>query len=320
MLVTGATDTMDLPMSGPVCPVCTTELDARVLGVSGESQLLQCPGCELQVWEPRSHPGEAYYDNDPHYLAEPYVDWLGWHHSIAVKMLPRSVSTVLDVGCSDGRFIYAVAARGVKAVGIDISQRLVTLGNQRHGGDLLRCVALDAYIESVKVPVDALTLFEVVEHVEDPLAFLRTALRALKIGGTVMISTPNRDGYPKPEAGYDEPPHHLTRWNTRALTALATAAGLEVSRVEICPAEIAIKAFLLSRFRFGVVVALLRRSARRARERGSQDLAIEQRVPVRSAILVKDRLAEAIARVTAPLLRPFFPGPAMILIATKRAT
>ncbi len=298
----------------PVCPGCGAALAPRVLDTSGPSRLLQCPSCELQVWEPRTNPGGEWYDEDAHYLGKAVVDWLGWYQQVGLDSLPSGARTLLDIGCADGRFVYAAAHRGIDARGIDIAERLIVLGNERNGGDRLSHLTLDAYLARPHPTVDVVTLFEVIEHVEEPLEFLRSSLRALRPGGTVVISTPNRHGFPHPPKGYDEPPHHLTRWSTMALLNVARRAGVVDARVTVCPPHIAIKAYLLAQLRFGIVMRMLRRSAKLAAGDRAAELAALRRSRVRSLILAKDVIAGIAARLAAPFIGRWFPGPAMILV------
>lgn len=86
---------------------------------------------------------------------------------------------------------------------------------------------------------DVVTAFQVLEHVADPLAFLRDAAACLKPGGTLVIGVPDSDSYLGTLANFvlNAPPHHVTWWNARSLTALAEIAGLEDVRLHHAPVE-----------------------------------------------------------------------------------
>lgn len=292
------------------CPVCGSALPSTAVEKSSTSSLYHCVTCDLQVWEPRRNPGPHWYDENAHYLAKAIVNWLGWYQRYGLSEVPADAQRLLDVGCADGRFVYAAAARGIDAVGIDFSERLVRDGNTRHQGHRLVAATLEDYLEQHSESFDVVTLFEVIEHVEDPLSFLGCALSAVREGGTVIVSTPNRDGFPHPPKGYDEPPHHLTRWSLRALGELAKRAGIVGSRIAVCPPEVGIKAFLLG-IRFGIVVRLLRRRAA-AKEPGhaSHD-------DVRALIRAKDLAAGGAARLLTPIVGQWFPGPSMVLVGKR---
>lgn len=86
---------------------------------------------------------------------------------------------------------------------------------------------------------DVVTAFQVLEHVADPLAFIRDAAACLKPGGTLVIGVPNADSYIGTLANFvlNAPPHHVTWWNARSLTALAESAGLEDVQLHHAPVE-----------------------------------------------------------------------------------
>lgn len=303
------------PAPASRCPVCRASLEPSVLESKGDSRLYACRVCDLQVWQPRVNPGPSWYDEEAHYLAKSIVDWLGWYHSYGMTAIPNDARTLLDVGCADGRFVYRAAGRGIDAIGIDFSPRLVAAGNARYGGERLRCLTLERYLEGSPPPVDVVTLFEVIEHVEEPLDLLQLAVAAARPGGTVIVSTPNRLGRPHPPRDYDSPPHHLTRWSPHALVEAASRAGLRDARIAICPPRIALKALLLDTIRFGLVTAILRRQNQRAAAAASS--AASDR-GIRALMKAKDLAAGALAAALSPLVGRSFPGPSMVLTARTR--
>lgn len=310
------TSDADTGSPADACPICETPLTAEVLERTGECRLYQCPGCEVQVWRPTRNPGATWYDESAHYLSKTIVDWLGWHHDFGMRSLPTGTKTLLDVGCADGRFVYAAAARGIDAIGIDFSPRLVRDGNLRYQGERLHCSTLEDHLSALDRRYDVTTLFEVVEHVEDPLALLKGAASATRPGGHVIVSTPNRFGRPRPPRALDSPPHHLTRWTPAALGSAAVRAGLTDVRITLCPPEVAIKALILSNVRLGIVAKLMRRrvvtgAAPPAHATGSVHR------DIRALIRAKDVVAEWIARLASPLIGRWFPGPAMVMVARR---
>ena len=298
------------------CPLCGALLDPRPRESAGVSRLYECPACEVQVWRPALNPGPAWYDESTHYLSKTIVDWLGWHHDFGMQLLPKGTRTLLDIGCADGRFVYSAAARGIDAVGIDFSPRLVNDGNRRYGGDRLTRATLDEHLAASDRRYDVTTIFEVIEHVEDPLLLLTDAVRATRPGGHVIVSTPNRRGRPRVPRTLDSPPHHLSRWTPRALRSAAERAGLTEVAITLCPPEVAIKALILSNVRFGMVTRLMRRRAksRSTASIGAPDVAHRD---IRALIRGKDRVAEVLARLAAPFVGRWFPGPAMVMIARR---
>lgn len=293
------------------CPVCAGAFLPEPVEFWSRYSLRECGICGLQLWDPPEPGDAAWYDASDHYLAMTIVDWLGWYHSWALEHLPPEVASLLDIGCADGRFVHAAVGRGVDAWGVDHSARLVDLGNDRYGGARLSCLTIDD-LTTRGEQFDAVSLFEVIEHVADPLLVLRDALRLLRPRGIVVISTPNRTGAPRAPEALDRPPHHLTRWSPRTLAILLDRAGLEMVELGLSPARVGLTSALLG-IRFGIVVRLLRR---RARREGAG--AFSRTGSVRSAILAKERMAHALAGALAPLVGRWFSGGSMVVIARRR--
>lgn len=95
---------------------------------------------------------------------------------------------ILDVGCGSGSFLSFVSSRGYRASGYDISRKLT-----RH----LRSLGISCYTDRHAIPngyFDAITSFDVIEHNNDPYAFIREITPKLKKNGVLMLTTPNAFG------------------------------------------------------------------------------------------------------------------------------
>jgi SAM-dependent methyltransferase len=147
---------------------------------------------------------------------------------------------LLDVGATAGFFVHAAASHGWDAHGIELSDDTASIARERYGLDVTT-----GRLEQVGLPsesFDAVTLWDIIEHVLDPLDTMRRVAAALKPGGIVAISTPNIDGL-YPRASYRigrlihhwpavEPPAHLSQFSTRTLTDLLDRAGFDVVAVK----------------------------------------------------------------------------------------
>jgi 2-polyprenyl-3-methyl-5-hydroxy-6-metoxy-1,4-benzoquinol methylase len=138
---------------------------------------------------------------------------------------------VLDVGCGNGTFVVQARRAGWDAVGIDIDAEAVAKGGE-HGLDV-RKETLDEHVAGNARAYDIVTMAHVIEHVADPVGFLRAARRALKPGGTLWLATPNIGAlghrlFGAAWIGLDLP-RHLVLFDTRSLrTALRTAGFADV--------------------------------------------------------------------------------------------
>lgn len=143
--------------------------------------------------------------------------------------------TLLDVGCSTGLFLDRARKAGFAVKGVEFSQDSAAFARSRFG-----LMVEDGSIhDSREAPesIDVLTMFDVIEHVPDPLADMAAALRLLKPGGWFVLSTPNIDGlfprasYPLAKAldywPHPEPPYHLYQFSVATLSAMLAKAGFE---------------------------------------------------------------------------------------------
>ena len=71
---------------------------------------------------------------------------------------------------------------------------------------------------------DVVTAFQVLEHIADPLPFLKNCIDALNPGGLLVIAVPNNDAFIRfADLPLNEPPHHVGLWSPRSLASLPTS-------------------------------------------------------------------------------------------------
>lgn len=146
---------------------------------------------------------------------------------------------LLDLGCGDGRFLSRVRGR-FAPTGLDFNPEAVRAARAARGLQDVHAVALaelDRWAPDRRFEV--ITAFHVLEHVEDPRAFLAHVARRLRPGGLLAVSVPNPDRWALRwvREAWDYPPHHLTRWTARALRGLLEQRGFEVEEVRTEPLQ-----------------------------------------------------------------------------------
>jgi SAM-dependent methyltransferase len=123
-----------------------------------------------------------------------FDQWLAF----AARFASNKAPTLLDVGCGTGGFLKFVSANGFRAYGFDASKAQV-----EHARTLfpdVRCASsVKAYLELLDQPVlkfDFITLWDVFEHIQNPVPFLQQLAGALQPGGNLFISVPNGGAIP----------------------------------------------------------------------------------------------------------------------------
>lgn len=152
----------------------------------------------------------------------------------------ESPGRLLDIGCSAGHFLSAARDRGWDTVGVELSGDTAELARkwfalEIHTGDIANAPLAD---ESF----DAVTMWDVFEHLADPIAKLQRIRRLLRPGGLLLILTPNVEGlFPKlsllssPITGewtHPEPPHHLFQFSKRSLRLVLARHGFQVVEIK----------------------------------------------------------------------------------------
>ena len=111
--------------------------------------------------------------------------WLGPVTAVDERVLERAVGPVLDVGCGPGRHVHALAARGVLALGVDISPAAVKLARRR-GVPVIE-QSIFARIPGAGTWRTALLLDGNIGIGAQPAALLRRLASLLAHGGEVLV-------------------------------------------------------------------------------------------------------------------------------------
>ena len=138
----------------------------------------------------------------------------------------------LDVGCSTGFVVEAARDRGWDAIGIDLNPSAIEYGVSR--GLDLRAVALESG-GFAPASFDAVSLFDVLEHLFDPVRTLRDCAALLKPGGIIFLYVPNYDSASRLLMGKDAhfiwPTHHLNYYTPQTIRDVMRRQGLTAEYV-----------------------------------------------------------------------------------------
>ena len=121
-----------------------------------------------------------------------------FRHQVDVlkKHLPLQGAKILDIGCGGGLFLSLLKQEGAQTTGIELSDSRASYAASKHHLEIhKRLIESDFWQNGYKEHFDAVTLWDVIEHVNYPLLTLQSATNVLKKGGLLVIDTPCRDSF-----------------------------------------------------------------------------------------------------------------------------
>jgi 2-polyprenyl-3-methyl-5-hydroxy-6-metoxy-1,4-benzoquinol methylase len=225
-----------------VCPLCNSNkytVEFCKYGIP----LVRCQNCELRFHtKVPADPRDVY--KDPAYLSYTKED-TDEHYNYRkerfgkerVRLLERycgslSGKKVLDVGCGNGYFLSVLKETGARCAGSEFSEKLRKYTVEKTG--------VPVYGESLEEfpdkDFDIITIFDVIEHIENPVPFISAALNLLKPGGHILIYTPNFDSFSirvmKEYSSIVDPKEHLVLFSYKPIKYLGDALCLKIVHTE----------------------------------------------------------------------------------------
>ena len=98
----------------------------------------------------------------------------------------------MDIGCGFGDFLGLAQKRGWETFGIDISAKVLKVAREKYAGIRF----WQGTIENIHLQdnyFDVVTMWDVIEHLSDPVTTLKAVQRCLVDDGLLVIKTPNQD-------------------------------------------------------------------------------------------------------------------------------
>jgi 2-polyprenyl-3-methyl-5-hydroxy-6-metoxy-1,4-benzoquinol methylase len=197
---------------------------------ANHTSLYKCSDCDLEIFFPQIIGSPDFYLELQEFIHPFYTD--KWEFEVARNDVKRN-DKVIDIGCGQGIFLRKINGIASQAIGIEYNQQALTTA--RENG--LEVFGDEDDLSHLRGTINIIFCFHVLEHVKDPLEFMKYLCGFLVDGGRIGISVPNMNGpvkYTDPNK-WNIPPHHATRWNINSLKKFAFKLGLLVEGIKYEP-------------------------------------------------------------------------------------
>jgi 2-polyprenyl-3-methyl-5-hydroxy-6-metoxy-1,4-benzoquinol methylase len=196
-------------------------------GEVSEYLLWRCGRCGFEFFDPRTAGNSLFYESleSPNYYT-PNRPEFGRTVNFAMK---HNLKNVLDVGCGAGSFLDMAREVGCETYGLEFNQSAVLKARSKGhwiSGELLENLPPDFCPQGF----DLITLFQVLEHVADPIGIIQNAVERLAPGGYLSLAVPSKNGiYRFLRADPAQwPPHHISWWSLGDFQTIAGRTRLQL--------------------------------------------------------------------------------------------
>jgi len=146
--------------------------------------------------------------------------------------IPKDKLRVIEIGCGLGYLTYSLIKEGYCAMGLDISQNAINEAIKNYGNNYI-CADVMEYADKNKKTFDVVILTEVIEHIEEPVAFLKSITDLLTERGLIILTTPNKTIFPASTVWRtDLPPVHLWWFSEKSIKYIANEINTNVEFVD----------------------------------------------------------------------------------------
>ncbi len=234
------------------CPWCGSEKAQINLWLKDEFltkedfHICECLNCGLLYTMPRPdkdkigayYKSEAYYshqENKKGFIPKVYerVKSINLKHKYRLATSGMQPGKLLDIGCGVGDFLHTAEMHGWECIGVEPSEDAKAIAQKRMKGKIITSEELEDFPDGA---FDVITMWHVLEHVDDLKWQVAQLQRLVKPFGRVVIAVPNYksyDGqyYKEHWAAYDVP-RHLNHFNRITLSKIFKTSGLELVKMD----------------------------------------------------------------------------------------
>lgn len=213
-----------------LCPLCSCP--AFLMSRFG---LLRCRECGLtvspSVWEDEANEqlNDTFFGDD---YAPTRSFWVrlfeGWNNRRTLQRLPVKTGRLLEIGVGSGSFLSHATAHGFAAFGCDLSPAIRKRVEESSGTPVY--ASLNSIPDGEKF--DVVVMNHVLEHVADPLSFLKSVRARMRPNAVLHLAVPNIGSLEARLPGWNSyEPYHLLYFSPATLRPALVRSGFEIQSI-----------------------------------------------------------------------------------------
>ena len=231
------------------CKVCKNQNDFELAFKKQDLEIVRCKNCSFVFIPPFFRKQIQYTDyKDESVLKQIRLgnDWLKiQRHRLRFKTIQKykPKGKLFDLGVGWGHFLYTGKLLGYETEGIEISEMPYIYASE----DLkLNVQHIDFFdLKEKKGYYDIITMWDVLEHIDDCDLVIQKCSRMLKVGGILVIQVPQIDSYFAKKykekwkmMGLD----HVNYFSKKTISNLLQQNGFEIKKIK---SSMELKLFLM---------------------------------------------------------------------------
>ena len=220
------------------CRICGSNNRASLFEVN-KCHIIRCVDCGLmQMEQPLDDEmlsqiyGTRFFQETKYFMNEAARKEQERRLSLLCQANVPAGGRVLDVGCAAGDFLL-MAKDDYEMWGTDYSEfavgkaktRIPEIQDRLFSGSADDLDLADGFF-------DAITLWDVIEHLDDPVRIVKALKPKLKPGGSIFVSTPNAGALIARMMGkrwaFMHPPEHVLFFEKQHISSMMNQCGLEM--------------------------------------------------------------------------------------------
>ena len=234
------------------CPWCGSEKAQINLWLKDEFlskedfHICECLNCGLSYTMPRPnkekigeyYKSEEYYshqENKKGFIPRLYesVKKVNLKHKYKLATQGLNIGKMLDIGCGVGDFLHTAEEHGWTCTGVEPSEDAKAIAKTKTKANIINSEDMEKIPDAT---FDLITMWHVLEHVDDLKWQIEQLHRLTKTKGRIVIAVPNYKSYDAQYykelwAAYDVP-RHLSHFNKNVLTKIFKSKNLELVRTD----------------------------------------------------------------------------------------